>query len=104
MADKTNGVREHAPPVLMSDAEEAFFKALSVKVADLVAAEAKAAGFGPRASSAGAMACLRAVAVALWWSVPEVMRSDAYLRGRMKACAEVATDNLMLELGMGRRQ
>lgn len=104
MADKTNGVRDMPALEMMSDAEERFFHGLSIKVAELVAAEARAAGFGSRASSAGAMACFRAVAVTLWWSAPESIRSEAVLRSQLRLCADVATDNLMLEVRGSRRQ
>jgi hypothetical protein len=42
--------------------------------------------------------------VALWWSAPIAVRSELTLRHQLRALADVATDNLMLEVHGGRRQ
>lgn len=96
--------REGEKPVLMSDQEQAFYEGLSVEIADLMTARCRASGLGPRASAAGAMAALRAVAVALWWSAPESVRGEAVLRSQMRSCCNVAVDNLMLEVRGSRSQ
>lgn len=100
----TNGVRERTRPVIMTDELDRFYLDLTGKISDLVDVEIKAFGAGRGAASAAAMACLLVVARGALASLPPEQRTDAGIRDALRRCADVATDNLMLELGMGRRQ
>lgn len=100
----TNGVRERTRPVVMTDELDRFYQDLRSKISDLVDAEANTFGKGRGAASAGAMACLNVVARGVLASLPADQRTDAGIREAMHRCADIAADNLMVELGMGRRQ
>jgi hypothetical protein len=101
MSDRRHDI---GPPVIMTDEVDRFYHRLSARIGDLVDAEIKLSGLDQGAGSAAAMACLRVVAYGLWRSLPPSQRTDAGIREALRRCADVATDNLMAELGRGRRQ
>ncbi|USQ97265.1 hypothetical protein [Caulobacter sp. RL271] len=100
----TNGVRNVPSPALMTEEQEAFDRAVAVKVVELLDREAAGSSLGKYAGTVAAMGAMRAIGHAVWMSLPLDQRGEVPFRARMQALCGVTVDNVMIDKRGSRRQ